>query len=264
MRNRHLKWLGTALAGAAIGITTPASAESRPLSPDLLVAQSLRYDVYRDSTKLGDGTIELKPAGTPDCWYYSQEASPSSWLRWLSGDILEQSHFCVVDGRMRPEAYRFSRSGIGSSKDNFSVRFDWQQNEATYQNGDVRPLTDSTVDRLSLQLVLRNWLLTERAATGKEPTDEIEVHFADRKKMDSYKFQIKAHERVETPAGTFETTRLDRTDSKTRRAQFWLSPEHGYIVVRAEQQKDDDPVLMLVLKKPPVTSPKSESAAAGQ
>jgi len=115
----------------------------------------------------------------------------------------------------------------------------------------VRPVTDGTLDRLSLQLALRDWLLSERAATGKEPTGEHEVIFADRKRIDSYTFQIKAHERVETPAGTFDTTRLDRTDSKNRRTQFWLSPQHGYIVVKAEQQRDDDPVIRLLLTQVP-------------
>lgn len=225
--------------------------QAAAVSPDLLVASSLPYNVYRGGSLLGEGHITLKQGATPDCWFFSQEASPKSWLKLISGDVLEQSNFCVEDNRLQPIAYRYSRDGVGSSKENFSLRFDWPKQQAIYQNGDVRPVTAGTLDRLSIQLALRDWLLTEKAATGKEPTGEHEVTFADRKKIDSYTFQVKAHERVVTPAGTFETTRLDRTDSKNRRSQFWLSPEHGYIVIKAEQQRDDDPVVKLMLSKLP-------------
>lgn len=247
---RRRRWLLAAAAGCLLNL--PAYA----LSPELLISHRLDYDVYRDGTLLGDGQIELKPANAADCWSYSQQAKPRSWLRWLSGDILEQSHVCIADGRLRPIAYRYSRDGVGAGKENFSLRFDWPRMVAINQNGDARPLAADTVDRLSLQLVLRDWLLSERAATGKEPKGEKEVRFIDRKKPDSYRFQIRAHEAVSTPAGTFNTVRLDRTDNSKRRSQFWLSPEHGYIVIKAEQQKDDDPVLQLVLRSLPTTAPR--------
>lgn len=221
------------------------------VAPGLLVPSSLPYNVYRGDSLLGEGKISLKPASSPDCWFYSQEASPKGWLKMLSGDVLEQSNFCLVDNKIRPVAYRYSRDGVGSSKENFSLRFDWAKSQAIYQNGTVRPVTEGTLDRLSIQLALRDWLLTERAAAGKEPSGEHEVKFADRKKIDSYRFEVRAHERVTVPAGSFDTVRLDRTDSKTRRAQFWLSPEHGYIVIKAEQQRDDDPVVRLMLSKMP-------------
>jgi hypothetical protein len=239
--------LSAAVAATGLFATQPAAA----LSPELLVPSSLPYNVYRGDSQLGIGNISLKPAGTPDCWFFSQEASPQSWLKLVSGDVLEQSNFCVVDGKIRPVAYRYSRDGVGSSKENFSLRFDWTKNQAIYQNGDVRPVTEGTLDRLSIQLALRDWLLSEKAATGKEPTGEHEVKFADRKKVDSYRFEVRAHERVTVPAGTFDTVRLDRTDSKTRRAQFWLSPEHGYMLIKGEQQRDDDPVVKLMLSKLP-------------
>ena len=248
--------LAPPLRAIAAAAALLAAQHAAAVSPDLLVASSLAYNVYRGDSQLAEGHITLKPAGSKDCWFFSQEASPKSWLKLISGDVLEQSNFCVQDGKIRPIAYRYSRDGVGSGKENFSLRFDWPKLQAIYQNGDVRTVTEGTLDRLSIQLALRDWLLTERAATGKEPAGEHEVVFADRKKVDSYIFQVKAHERVETPAGTFDTTRLDRTDSKNRRAQFWLSPEHGYIVVKAEQQRDDDPVVKLMLKQlPPGMAP---------
>ena len=221
------------------------------ISPQLLVPHSLPYDVYRGGSLLGEGTVSLKPAGTAGCWFYAQEAKPRSWLRLISGDVLEQSHFCTQDGQLRPLAFRYNREGVGSGKENFSLRFDWPTLEAVYQNGDIKPLVAGVVDRLSMQLVLRDWLMAEKAATGKEPLGEREVRFADRRKIDSYIFQIRAHERIETPAGTFDTTRLDRIDSNKRRTQFWLSPQHGYIVIKAEQQREDDPVIRLLLKRLP-------------
>jgi hypothetical protein len=221
------------------------------VDPQLLVEQTLKYDVYRGDTALGKGLIQLRNAGTPGCYFYSQEAFPKSWLRWLSGDILEQSNFCVQNDAIKPVAYRYNRDGVGAGKENLSLRFDWAKHEAIDQTGQVRVLEDGMLDRLSLQLALRDWLLAERSRGGAEPTGEREVRFPDRKGIESYRFQVRAHERVETPAGSFDTVRLDRVDNPKRRAQFWLSPRHQYIVVKAEQQREDDPVLRLVLSKAP-------------
>jgi hypothetical protein len=239
------------LSQAAVVLAALASGAAAAVSPSLLTASSLPYEVYRGGSLLGEGTVSLKPAGPANCWFYTQEAKPRSWLRLLSGDVLEQSNFCIQDGKLRPVAYRYNRDGVGTSKENFSLRFDWAKQQAIYQTGDVKNLPEGTVDRLSMQLILRDWLISEKALTGKEPTGEREVLFADRKKIDSYVFQVRAHERVETPAGVFDTTRLDRTDSTKRRTQFWLSPAHGYIVVKAEQQREDDPVIRLLLKRLP-------------
>lgn len=239
-------------ARAALGLALAAFVgAAAALAPELLQPQVLHYRVFRGDTLLGDGHVQLKPAGTPNCFFYEQEAFPRSWLRWLSGDILEQSHFCVHDNAIRPVAFRYNRSGVGAAKENFSLRFDWARHEAVNQNGEVRPIEDGMVDRLSMQLVLRDWMLTEKARTGKEPENEREVPFPDRKRNERYRFQIRARETVETPAGRFETVRLDRTDSTKRRTQFWLSPQHAYIVIKAEQQRGDDPVLRLLLSKAP-------------
>lgn len=242
----------TRLIALIIAIIAACAAVSAvALSPELLRPHVLHYQVYRGDTALGEGRIELKPAGTANCFFYEQQATPKAWVRWLSGEILEQSHFCVHENTIRPVAFRYHRSGVGSGKENFSLRFDWAKHEAVNQNGEVRKIEDGMVDRLSMQLLLRDWIVGEKARSGKEPEGEFEVSFPDRKRNERYRFQIRARETVETPAGRYDTVRLDRIDSTKRRSQFWLSPELGYVVVRAEQQRNDDPVLSLVLSKKP-------------
>lgn len=221
------------------------------IQPETLQPNVLHYKVERGSTELGKGLITTKSAGAPDCYFYSQEAFPKSWLRMITGDVLEQSHFCIKNGKIQPVAYRYNRDGAGSAKENFSLRFDWEHHLVIDQQGKERPLEDGMLDKISIQVALRDWLLATRAATGKEPTEEHEVRFPDKDEFEKYRFHIRAHERIETPAGSFDTVRLDRTDNPRRRSQFWLSPEHGYIVIKAEQQKGDDPVIRLLLSEPP-------------
>jgi len=240
-------------------ILSAALVASLPLAPALALDESLlqavRYDytVSRGGSKVGDGIISLKEDEKPGCYLYSQVAKPTVfWLKLMSSDVVEQSWFCLNEAHDPvPTVYRYHRDGLGSGSETFSITFDWANMKALNERGEHYDIEDGTVDRLLMQLVLRNWIISAVKETGKLPDGEQRVLFADQDKLEDYVFEIRAEAAVKVPAGTFDTIRLDRTDSTHRRTQFWLAPELNYAVVKAEQQRNDDPVVRLVLEKLP-------------
>jgi len=260
--------LRAALVSAALATMAPLTAASAQdalpqLDPMLLQPVKFSYKVSRGDATLGDGTISLQHDERPDCYLYSQIAKPTStWVKLLSSDVVEQSWFCVQNGHPVPTAFRYHREGFGSSKENFALTFDWTKMQVTNEAGKSFALEDNVIDRLLIQLVLRNWLIQSVNETGRLPIgEERTVHYADDDKVDSYRFAIKAQETTTVPAGTFATVRIDRTDSTNRRSQFWVSPSLNYAVVKAEQQKRDDPVIRLELTRTPeMTGPPADVA----
>ncbi len=54
---------------------------------------------------------------------------------------------------------------------------------------------------------------------------------------------------MQTPAGSFETVRVERVNDRKKSTVFWLAPARGYMAVRVQQTKDGDEQLKMVLAK---------------
>lgn len=228
------------------------AAPAQALDPAVLTPVEYRYQLSRGGAVIGDGVIALRNGDSSGCYLYSQTAEPTAmWLRMLSSEVVEQSWFCIRDGRLQPTAFRYHRNGIGASAENFSLNFDWSQGRVVNERGEGLAIADSTVDRLLMQLILRDWVLAAVKTSGKPPQGEKVVSFAEKNKLREYRFAVHGEEAISVPAGRFATIRLDRVDSKRNRSRFWLAPALDYAVVKAEQQRDDDPMISLVLKTPP-------------
>lgn len=237
------------LVAALLGF---AAVPAHALDPALLTPVEYHYRLSRGGAVIGDGVIALRDGDSTGCYLYSQTAEPSAlWLRMLSSEVVEQSWFCIRDGRLQPTAFRYHRNGIGASAENFSLNFDWSQRRVVNERGEGLAITDTTVDRLLMQLILRDWVLAAVNTSGKPPQGEKTVSFAEKNKLREYRFAVQGEEELSVPAGSFSTIRLDRVDSKRNRSRFWLAPALDYAVVKAEQQRDDDPMISLVLQTRP-------------
>lgn len=236
----------------AIGVVDGAAA----FDASVLEPFEYRYQLSRGGEAVGSGEVSLERDQREGCYLFSQTATPTTWwLKALSGPVVEQSWFCIQDGRPQPTVFRYHREGFRSERENFSVNFDWARKVFRNEQGQEYPLDADTLDRLLMQLVLREWIVSTVAATGQVPRGERVVRFAERDKIEDYTFEIMARETVKTAVGEFDAVRLDRTDSQHRRTQFWLAPQLNYAVVKAEQQRGDDPVIRLVLNALPPPSP---------
>ncbi|MGH8452998.1 MAG: hypothetical protein ACRESW_00455, partial [Nevskiales bacterium] len=62
------------------------------------------YQVERDSTPLGSARFTLSPQGE-NCYLYHGVAKPEGLAALLTGETVEQSHFCIIGGKIRPVSY---------------------------------------------------------------------------------------------------------------------------------------------------------------
>lgn len=217
---------------AAVSLPSPA-----------LVPNEADYVLSRGMVTLGQAHFQLSPGQRPDCWVYEYQAKPTGLARLFIGQITERSEFCIENDQLRPQRFRFTRAD--KEKENFSLEFDWAKGIVRSSLGELRPVTPGMTDRLSLQIAVQRWVM----ARGGEPgPEEFTVTMVEDDRVKTYRFRITARETVETPAGRFETARVERVDDRKKSTRFWLAPARGYQAVRVEQIKDGSEQLKMLLK----------------
>jgi hypothetical protein len=209
-----------------------------------LNARSDRYDVTWSGIPLGEGVISLKPQAD-GCFLYESSTDPIALVRWTYGAPRETSQFCLQDGRIVSQ--QFSYDNDKREKDSFRLDFDWdQQRVRTLRAGEMtlRDLPEQAYDRFVIREAVRMWVI--RNAAGEAP-DQAEFVLVNEDRIRSYKFAVIGPETVSTPAGTFETIRVDRVDSETRPFHYWFAPSRDYIPVKLEHLKKDKVELRMTL-----------------
>jgi hypothetical protein len=126
---------------------------------------------------------------------------------------------------LRPLEFSDERTGRATSR----AKFDWDANTLTMQyKGDPRtiPMPPNAQDRLSFLLAF---------AFTLETAYPLSVSVADGGSVSSYVFEVVGQERVKTPAGEFEATKLARRKDgpeDRRSTEIWLAHSRGNIPVR--------------------------------
>lgn len=107
-----------------------------------------------------------------------------------------------------------------------TTRFDWGGAQVSFSATDkVVPTQPGMQDRLSLLLQL-GWTLRSRAETFDLPVAGV-------RGSSIYRFLMRGPETVETPAGRFQTLKLERAmDADSDRIEVWLAPSLCSLPVR--------------------------------
>lgn len=211
---------------------------------DTLKARSDRYQVQWGSVSLGVGTIRLTPLGG-DCYRYESITEPVALVRWTYGAPRETSEFCMVDGEVR--AQRFAYHNDKRSKDNFTLDFDWKKRVVrVLRNGDFsqRSFEGVVYDRFVIREAARLWA---RQHAGDPVRAEADFTMVEDDRVRTYRFAITGREPVETPAGRFETLRVERVDNPRKTYRYWLAPSLDYLPVKIEHLKDGKAELRMQL-----------------
>jgi hypothetical protein len=179
------------------------------------------YELQRNGSAIADVVERLDYASGG---YQLTETWKGRGLYALLGSARRVSQGSIVDGTLRPREFFDERSG----RDTARAWFDWKTNVLTMQYKGERksePLQPDGQDRLSFLLALS--LLPGRGAT-------VSYHIADGKGISYHRYQVQGRERIRTPAGEFDTVRVDRVREPNEKdtAQLWLAAELGYIPVR--------------------------------
>lgn len=228
--------------------TTASSPAPGAMQTTALPSFDYRYDVSWGDIGVGTLDLKLQPeAGHAGCYRYSTTTHPNALVAMFYGAPGQTSLFCIEDGRIRSQ--RFVSTLPGSKKQSYTLDFDWARHQVVDNHGKRRTIPDDAVDSLALQQVIRLWVLDHRAEllASKPPI----AHFTmvDDKHLTHYRFKFAGQQRIDTPAGSFDTLLMERIDNPHKVGRFWLAPARHYMPVKSETKMGDKPAVTMVLKK---------------
>lgn len=217
-------------------ISTDNAPESAPESSDsTLKSFNASFKLTRGSITIGsmDVSLQLQNSGH---YIYKTKTRPVRWLGWFFKDNLdESSRGALTNGHIKPATYTYSRTG-GKKEKHAELTFNWET-MTVENNVDNTPwkmaLTEGALDRLVVQLAMMQSL-----ANGKET---MSYQIADGGKLKQYSFAVIGTETIDLPAGRFETIKLRKQRSNTKRETLlWCAPALGYLPVRIWQREKDN------------------------
>jgi hypothetical protein len=188
----------------------------------------VHYSVTYTGIGLGRATIQLTRMDGGNCYRYESITDPIWLVVMLYGAPHETSEFCIVNGKV--VAKRFEFVNPKREQDSFRLEFDPARHTVRgFPRGDVREVPPDAQDRFGLQQAVRLWVL--KHLDDKDP-GTVEFPTVDDTRVARYTFAIKGRETVDTPAGTFDTVRVERIDDPKKTMKFWLAPERDYMPVK--------------------------------
>ncbi len=182
----------------------------------------IAYELSREGSALADIVARLEHGGGK---YQLVETWKGRGLYALLGSAKRSSRGAISANGLRPIEFSDERTGRATSR----ARFDWDANTLTMQyKGDphTEPMPPNAQDRLSFLIAF---------AFAPPSAQPVRVSVADGGSISTYVFEIAGQERMKTPAGEFETTKLVRHKDgpeDRRSTEIWLAPSRGNIPVR--------------------------------
>ena len=236
-RFRLFATLALLFNGAALTVASQAD-EATP------VGFEVRYDVQYSGARIAETTFSLRPQEDSAMYELRSVTKPRGLAALIRyGDVVEESHFRVINNRAVPVDYRFV-DGTRKGKRNSSIFFDWSEASAhtTYKGVDATlTLTGGEVDRLMLQ-----WQMMHDLAHDQLPEA---YRVIDRNGVKEYAISDQGEELLSTSAGTFRTRKFLRQRAGSSRATLvWAALEHGFLPVKMIQLVDDKPNIVLQLR----------------
>jgi hypothetical protein len=206
-----------------------------------LKPMSATYSVTRDGKLQGDTTFTLasNPNGT---WTLTSVTKGTSGMaRLINADIREQSTFRWKDGRAETLSYDYNQDSSIKHRTRH-IDFDAAAKQAhSQENKDsyTYAIPNGTIDRSTVQLVLGAAL-----ASGVK---DLTVSVAQRDRVEQQHFAVTGSEKIEVPAGSFNATRIERTDMPGK-GKSWYATSAGLLPLRIEQISGDNSTILLELK----------------
>lgn len=202
------------------------------------------YDFERGRLAIGETRIGLERS-QDDIYRYWSESKATGFVSIFVDDVIkEESLFRWEDGRLWPVSYEYRQLNASKNRSE-DIIYDWTDGVAkvNYRGHEsVVELAPGTLDRFLVQLAI--------TVHSQDGALDRTYPIVDNSRLKTYRLQSGDIETVTTPAGTFETLRVERIDEdKDKRLRLWLAPELGYLPVKIEQEKLNEETLRLVLKK---------------
>ena len=190
------------------------------------------YDIERSGLTLIEMHRRLLVSDNGE-YRFESASRPTSALRWLLKDrISETSFWRYADDDMRPQVYRYERSGGGNEK-SVELVFDWTEHTVT--NKRRKPIWSTTIPPQTTDKLLYQLQLMFDLQAGNENPD---YTIADDGKLRHYQFKKTGEETLTMETGVYRTIRL-YLDSGRRSTTIWCAPALSYLPVRIEYKEKD-------------------------
>ena len=147
------------------------------------------------------------------------------------GTLVEQSHFQLRSGRIRPDMYSADN---GTEDNNRAIRIDFDWSSGTshvhFRGTELTmPLTPNVLDPLSFELMARIDL--QQGVTEPLYT----VHEGDQ--LRPYRFVLEQAETIMIGGKSVQSLRYFIDRKSSRQLYYWISPKLGYLVVKLKQMR---------------------------
>jgi hypothetical protein len=199
----------------------------------------------------GSAERNLKALGNGR-WELDFEAS------MLVASLSEVSVFTLDKHTFLPVSYRFSRGGMGKSKE-INLDFDWNQKQVMGTDRDQSvhfPLIRGLLDKSTYQLALQHDVAQGKTSMSYQVVDGDEI--------ETYDFRVLGEERVRTKAGLINAIKVERVRDPTkssRKTLFWLAKDWNFLLVRLHQVEKDGKEYQIMLKQGEVAGRQVQGAA---
>jgi hypothetical protein len=217
--------------GAAVMLIVPQAVNAAPDAP-VPAPFAAKFAIEWKGITAGYTQLELTRS-SPNAYTYKSRNMARGIFRLAFPDAISQlSSFSIIDGEVRPSAYR-ADDGSGDAGKSVNLKFDWQARRVTGVS-EKKPvdiaLEPGTQDSLSVQIALMREL-----AAGRVPKS---FWMIDNDEIKEYRYVHEGTVTLDTPLGTLETViyRSERSGSD-RVTRLWLAPSLGYLPVRAERSR---------------------------
>jgi Protein of unknown function (DUF3108) len=200
-------------------VCAPAYAASANATPPANVQAS--YEVFSSGMKIGQ--IEETYSKSGDHYTLTSTTTPLGLLAVFKPEkIFISSSGLIVKQGLRPQRFIHKR-GNDANKE-VSAEFDWQTQQLTLMIHQTQrtpiALPDGTQDRLSAMYQFM-FLTLDNLAT-------IDFAMTNGNKLDNYHYAIGSRQKLDTPAGKFDSVYLDsQARPGESRTEIWLATQHA-------------------------------------
>jgi hypothetical protein len=199
----------------------------KALEPEKFPVEALPASVsveYQLTSAFADGRAAYHWDRDGDSYRIRGEAEAEGFFTlFLEGRIVQESRGTVTASGLKPE--RFTESKPGGSPE--GLEFDWAGRQVTFdRNGEkkVTPLTDNTVDWLSMIFQLAHMPPTARA---------FDLQVFTQRRMYRFRLDVVGTEDIDIPMGRVRALHLRHDDAeKKETVDVWLGIDQHYLPVK--------------------------------
>lgn len=230
-------FLGYALFGLLLTVILSTQATAAPVAA-LPAAFQANYSVAKGSLKLGNLHASLKYSGNN--YSYNKHTKSTGLAALLTGiKITETTNGQYSGHNITPANYLYNQSKRSKSKID-KVNFSGNNAQGSYKNKPFSTtINGGTQDRASLELALARDIGLNKS--------NLSYPVVERGKKIQYSFQKLGNEKLQTPAGSFNTIKVKviRTSNK-RETVFWLAKETSYMPVKIRHREKNDVITTII------------------